>query len=31
MIGVLAKNQAAIRAYEGSGYAPYVSLMRQYL
>jgi len=30
-IGVLAKNQAAIRAYEGSGYAPYVSLMRRYL
>jgi GNAT superfamily N-acetyltransferase len=31
IIGVLAKNQAAIRAYEGSGYAPYVSLMRRYL
>jgi GNAT superfamily N-acetyltransferase len=31
MIGVLAKNQAAIRAYEGSGYAPYVTLMRRYL
>ena len=31
MIGVLSKNQAAIRAYEGSGYAPYVSLMRRYL
>jgi len=31
MIGVLAQNQAAIRAYEGSGYAPYVALMRKYL
>ena len=30
-IGVLAGNDAAIRAYAGSGYAPYVSLMRRYL
>jgi GNAT superfamily N-acetyltransferase len=30
-IGVLAKNARAVRAYEGSGYAPYVTLMRRYL
>ena len=30
-IGVLAPNARAIRAYEGVGYAPYVSLMRKYL
>ena len=31
MIGVLAKNAHAIRAYEGAGYAPYTVLMRRYL
>ena len=30
-VGVLAKNPAAIRAYEGAGYAPYVAIMRRYL
>ncbi len=30
-IGVLAKNPAAIRAYEGAGYVPYVTVMRRYL
>jgi len=30
-IGVLAKNPSAIRAYEGAGYAPYVTVMRRYL
>ena len=30
-VGVLAKNPAAIRAYEGAGYAPYVTIMRRYL
>ncbi len=31
MIGVLAKNAHAIRAYEGAGYAPYSLAMRRYL
>jgi GNAT superfamily N-acetyltransferase len=31
MIGVLVKNSQAVRAYEGAGYAPYVTLMRRYL
>ena len=31
MIGVLAKNPGAIRAYEGAGYAPYGLMMRRYL
>jgi GNAT superfamily N-acetyltransferase len=31
MVGVLAQNKRAIRSYEGSGYAPYVTLMRRYL
>jgi GNAT superfamily N-acetyltransferase len=31
MVGVLAKNPAAIRAYEGTGYAPYGITMRRYL
>ena len=30
-IGVLAKNPGAIRAYEGTGYEPYVVTMRRYL
>jgi GNAT superfamily N-acetyltransferase len=30
-VGVLAENPAAIRAYEGAGYAPYVAIMRRYL
>ncbi len=30
-VGVLAGNPAAIRAYEGAGYAPYVTIMRRYL
>lgn len=30
-IGVLAGNARALRAYEGTGYAPYVSLVRKYL
>jgi GNAT superfamily N-acetyltransferase len=30
-IGVLARNARAIRAYEGSGYAPYTLLVRKYL
>lgn len=30
-IGVLARNPGAIRAYEGSGYAPYAITMRRYL
>jgi GNAT superfamily N-acetyltransferase len=30
-IGVLARNARAIRAYEGSGYAPYTVTMRRYL
>lgn len=30
-IGVLTKNARAIRAYEGSGYAPYMLVMRRYL
>jgi GNAT superfamily N-acetyltransferase len=30
-VGVLAKNPAAIRAYEGAGYAPYIAIMRRYL
>src|SRR6478609_7095328 len=29
-VGVLAKNPAAIRAYEGAGYAPYGLTMRRY-
>ena len=31
IIGVLAGNSRAIRAYEGAGYAPYSVLMRRYL
>lgn len=31
MIGVLAKNSGAIRAYEGAGYAPYNLILRKYL
>ena len=31
IIGVLAGNTRAIRAYEGAGYAPYSVLMRRYL
>ena len=31
MVGVLAKNPAAIRAYEGAGYTPYGISMRRYL
>jgi GNAT superfamily N-acetyltransferase len=31
MVGVLAKNAQAVRAYEGTGYAPYLTLMRRYL
>jgi GNAT superfamily N-acetyltransferase len=31
MMGVLVKNAQAVRAYEGAGYAPYVTLMRRYL
>lgn len=31
MVGVLAKNPGAIRAYEGAGYAPYGISMRRYL
>jgi GNAT superfamily N-acetyltransferase len=31
MIGVLASNARAIRAYEGAGYSPYTILMRRYL
>ena len=31
MIGVLAKNASAIRAYESAGYAPYSIAMRRYL
>jgi GNAT superfamily N-acetyltransferase len=30
-VGVLSKNSSAIRAYEGSGYAPYWTMMRRYL
>jgi GNAT superfamily N-acetyltransferase len=30
-VGVLAKNPAAIRSYEGAGYSPYVAIMRRYL
>jgi len=30
-VGVLARNSSAIRAYEGSGYAPYSTMMRRYL
>ncbi len=30
-IGVLARNPGAIRAYEGSGYAPYAITMRRYM
>ena len=30
-VGVLAKNPTAIRAYEGVGYSPYVTIMRRYL
>jgi GNAT superfamily N-acetyltransferase len=30
-IGVLAKNQGAIRAYEGAGYEPYTLIVRRYL
>lgn len=31
IVGVLAKNPGAIRAYEGAGYAPYGISMRRYL
>lgn len=31
MIGVLAQNQGAIRAYEGAGYEPYTLIVRKYL
>jgi GNAT superfamily N-acetyltransferase len=31
IIGVLSKNARAIRAYEGSGYAPYTQFLRKYL
>jgi len=30
-VGVLSQNPTAIRAYEGSGYTPYVTIMRRYL
>jgi len=30
-VGVLAKNPAAIRAYEVARYAPYIAIMRRYL
>src|SRR6478752_7758296 len=30
-VGVLAQNRSAVRAYEGTGYAPYVTVMRRYL
>jgi GNAT superfamily N-acetyltransferase len=30
-IGVLAQNQGAIRAYEGTGYEPYTLIVRRYL
>jgi len=30
-VGVLAQNPTAVRAYEGAGYAPYVTIMRRYL
>jgi GNAT superfamily N-acetyltransferase len=30
-VGVLARNPTAVRAYEGAGYAPYVTIMRRYL
>ena len=30
-IGVLAKNAAAIRAYEGTGFSPYMLTLRRYL
>jgi GNAT superfamily N-acetyltransferase len=30
-VGVLSRNPTAIRAYEGAGYAPYVTIMRRYL
>ncbi|HMH65398.1 MAG TPA: GNAT family N-acetyltransferase [Rhizomicrobium sp.] len=31
MVGVLAKNPGAIRAYEGAGFAPYAMTLRRYL
>jgi GNAT superfamily N-acetyltransferase len=31
MIGVLAGNSRAIRAYEGAGFAPYAHFLRRYL
>lgn len=31
VIGVLAKNARAVRAYEGAGYAPYNLVLRKYL
>ena len=31
MIGVLAKNARALRAYEGAGYSPYNIILRKYL
>jgi GNAT superfamily N-acetyltransferase len=30
-IGVLTANARALRAYEGAGYAPYISIVRRYL
>ena len=30
-VGVLSQNRSAVRAYEGTGYAPYVTVMRRYL
>lgn len=30
-VGVLAKNASAIRAYEGTGFAPYTQYLRRYL
>ena len=30
-VGELSQNPTAIRAYEGAGYAPYVTIMRRYL
>lgn len=30
-VGVLTKNERAIRSYEGAGFAPYMSVMRRFL
>jgi len=30
-VGALSQNRSAIRAYEGAGYAPYVTIVRRYL